>query len=881
MNIKEINKLKLLNSIGLIDDKDVSAYSDDYQIVIEDLHVNFKRNGKLFEAVKGANLKIKSGEVLGLVGESGSGKTTLGRATLSLWDHALGRVTIDGRELPKKRIRSVSKKNIWVYKEGQMIYQDPTASLNRQSKVLDIVDEGQKNFKTIENDQKQIIEDETYNLEKTQDLLKSLKSRKSYESFKRLDTKRDYIIEATLSSTDKEVEKLSKQHARAKEVVKEIESKEYKLKIQNKELDNKIKIIKSKRNSEKIILSEETQHDKAFFKTSLENEISELKKLKEKAKKDPAKAEKAVEKRTKRFYKRILKSVNNFPKDLAKIVPASHDDDKGIAKAIDKIDAQLKNKKTKLSNAEKFYAKSISYALKVILKKKETLVSPMNTSAYDFIYSYLHQVLIDRIHFENKLLEDLELRLKEEKVKQKTNKGDKRLAKFFRSNIDYLLEYKEIIISLIKEFAEISLQIKVWLLNHDDNGIKHFYKEINKLNKASCSLRASIITWKYQEAIKYHKRLKVKEGIILKKELEGLKKELKELEKGYRDIHNPLCDLEKLIKQDLIKFKKEYSISNEQYLEQKSNIDEIKNQVKESEENIARAKSVLKTKNVAAPGSFTGKMFIKALSLFTFSFTIALLSINTIMNAGDGWIEIAKYATNTNIQLAFSIAFIASSFFSLLSAKTLWIGMFGIGREERAKLEEEKRAKNNKTYKHDVSVQRIKDTLLKVGLNEDSLNKYPSQFSGGQKQRIGIARTIITKPKFIIADEPISALDVSVQAQVINLLKDIHNEMGLTMLFIAHDLQMVHYISDKIAVIYRGNIVEYGSADKVYNSPMHPYTKSLIGAMPSIAEVGKSLAVSEYNWADHEYNEFSSVKLWEVEEDHFVYGTEQEIKDWK
>ncbi len=179
-----------------------------------------------------------------------------------------------------------------------------------------------------------------------------------------------------------------------------------------------------------------------------------------------------------------------------------------------------------------------------------------------------------------------------------------------------------------------------------------------------------------------------------------------------------------------------------------------------------------------------------------------------------------------------------------------------------------------------MSIERIKETLLKVGLNEDALNKYPSQFSGGQKQRIGIARTIITKPKFIVADEPISALDVSVQAQVINLLKDIHQDMGLTMLFIAHDLQMVHYISDKIAVIYRGNIVEYGDADKIYKTPIHPYTKSLIGAMPSLTEIGKSLEVSDYKWSDHGYNEFSIIKMNEVEKEHFVYGTEEEIKQW-
>ena len=110
--------------------------------------------------------------------------------------------------------------------------------------------------------------------------------------------------------------------------------------------------------------------------------------------------------------------------------------------------------------------------------------------------------------------------------------------------------------------------------------------------------------------------------------------------------------------------------------------------------------------------------------------------------------------------------------------------------------------------------------------------RYPHEFSGGQRQRIGIARALAVNPKFIVCDEAISALDVSIQAQIVNLLKRLQKEIGLTYLFIAHDLSMVKYISDRIAVMYRGRIVEMGSADCVYNNPQHPYTKSLLSAIP-------------------------------------------------
>jgi ABC-type oligopeptide transport system ATPase subunit len=122
--------------------------------------------------------------------------------------------------------------------------------------------------------------------------------------------------------------------------------------------------------------------------------------------------------------------------------------------------------------------------------------------------------------------------------------------------------------------------------------------------------------------------------------------------------------------------------------------------------------------------------------------------------------------------------------------------------------------------------------LQMVGLSPEHTSRYPHEFSGGQRQRIGIARALASRPRFIVCDEPISALDVSIQAQIVNLLKELQKNQGLTYLFIAHDLSMVRYISDRIAVMYRGKLVETGPADEVYRNPIHPYTRSLISAIP-------------------------------------------------
>ena len=177
---------------------------------------------------------------------------------------------------------------------------------------------------------------------------------------------------------------------------------------------------------------------------------------------------------------------------------------------------------------------------------------------------------------------------------------------------------------------------------------------------------------------------------------------------------------------------------------------------------------------------------------------------------------------------------------------------------------------------------RVAKALSDVGLLPEFARRFPHEFSGGQRQRIGIARALIMEPDFIIADEPISALDVSIRAQVLNLLSQLQKERNLTYLFVAHDLSVVRFICDRIAVIHKGKIVELAESEELFAHPLHPYTRALLSAIPQpdpIAERQKQLIV--YDPACHNYSETNQPSWHEIIPGHFVLASEEELNEYK
>lgn len=189
---------------------------------------------------------------------------------------------------------------------------------------------------------------------------------------------------------------------------------------------------------------------------------------------------------------------------------------------------------------------------------------------------------------------------------------------------------------------------------------------------------------------------------------------------------------------------------------------------------------------------------------------------------------------------------------------------------------------SNKRFKSEEErMQKVKDALLEVGLLPEFASRFPHEFSGGQRQRIGIARSLVMEPEFIVADEPISALDVSIRAQVLNLLSNLQEKKDLTYLFIAHDLSIVRFITDRTAVIYKGKIVELGATEKLFNHPLHPYTKALMAAVPEPnphKERQKTLQV--YDPTQHRYEE-DPPEFVEIAAGHFVLANKEERENYR
>lgn len=757
-------------------------------IQVNDLSVDFYRNGKYNRVLNNVSLEIKEGEIVGLVGESGSGKTTLGRAMLSLIDHATGNVLYEGKEIPKKHIKYVHKKNEWVYRTGQMIFQNPTTSLDAKKKVLDIVGEGLKNFKVIE---KEI----DHKIEKHNEKINEFKIQ-----LKKLINPRRLLIREEEKRYKDEIENFIKHLVEIDPNLKQIDSFREEYKNVDKQLEN----------IKKSFL---------FFKNKLSSEISNFKHIK----KTKINNFNHITKTENKYFEKAINTeaeemhlASNYEKpNNYYLTHLLEKNIKWFASLSNSLKTKYKiNRKSKINfsniNTYEAYKKETISLIEII--KNEIITEKKEENKIDFysiifqleerlnwrsarntkIFNYISNYVVNEVKNNIKKLEDVVISL-EQIIKSKKNEitylAFEKEREIFNEEIASLLYEQVLSRDQIKFYEGFLNDVEFLIENHKFENRKSFYQFLILKNKQICSLHIALTNYKYRKKIERNQKL---------------------LNFKRNDFVNSMKELKNL----RIDFYEEIKIHDKKWIL-----------------NYAKNKDPIKYERII---------------------TQHAKNINIINEK----YKFYEYARHKEKELKDSIL------------------------NEVKNIRDLKKSIKGKNYKK-IFTETIHQILSLVGLHPESANNFPTFFSGGQQQRIGIARALVNKPKFIIADEPISALDVSVQAQVVNLLKKLNKELGLTIIFIAHDLEMVKYLTDRVYVMYKGDIVEHGNTNSVYSKPIHPYTRSLMGSIPKLENHGKNLTLSNYDAKKHMYNEYTNIKNIMVGKDHFVRGTEKEIKSWK
>lgn len=715
-------------------------------IKIKDLNVVFKNGNNYFHVLKDINLKVGRGQILGIVGESGSGKTTLGKSLLGLLNKTSGNIYVDGNIIPKKELKVVNKKNIWLYKKGQMIFQNPLSSLPENKKVKSILLEGLKNFNISE----EILKDR--------------------ENKSKIILDIDKLLELTNSNNfGDEFFKFFTNHKEIQKIILEYEearTKNFDLKYLNESFSLKEEYSKSKVNLIKLKRKVERQ-ELLKEKLNFSDLLSETKKIYKNEIKEKSKRNLIGLRLTEALTKSLMELEDN----------------------LSNYNFLTVNEKTKLKDLleKKDYSK-----IKILLEKKITLKINARDEKFElnkFLFENLGTYIIGIINLsQNSTTKSIREFLIEVLTKIWLSIKDiifeiydiKILLKDTPNlSKDFTKKYKEIL-SLIRDMLEMYYYIRNEVIENitkiNGDKVKHIFKILSEFNLKILEIKDGISNFEY----KFSKELL---NNYISNRYENIEKELKKYDNVKIKIEKKYINLRKTLFSKFVHLLEEFCFKKKYSKDIDKNLIEHNNYFREIEKK------------------------------------------------GE-----TKYPINPVLKYS---------------------------KEEKAKIVNDK----------------LEEILKLMSLNVVALNKYPKQFSGGQQQRIGIARALLTNPEFIVADEPISALDVSVQSQVVNLFKDLHKKLGLTILFIAHDLEMVKYISNKIIIMYRGKILEYGDTNTIYNNAIHPYTRALIKAIPKLGST-KKLETSDYSVKIHNYNKYTKLDYYEIEDDHYVYGEENEVNDW-
>lgn len=792
---------------------------------VNNLEKYFVKSGKLSRVLEDINFDVYEKDFFGIIGESGSGKSTTGKCIIGLYEPTAGLITFDNKIINHKNLNKKDKK--WLCKNMSMIFQDPMSSLNPRKNVLSLVAEPLVINKIITKDVKETIAI----CKKINPYFKNTFRWQDYHlNDKYLIPFYQSVIKVFLDGVQN-VAKFKLEEKDIKTLILNFSSflldveSSYKILIPQIYKINSLTKDLVKFNLDKL------EGKKIHTKES--NYYESQKKLNESNKllKAP------------QLYWDLKEEKNKLTKELQDVIVTLNN--KSQSSGINYLNATINSLKTELNiyRQNKNITTSLSeyHLLKVkILMIKETLNilkkfdvnNLININDLEYFLSYIdlkikakyNGITLDLIKLLNigEVIDELSL-----------EKDDK-------NNIYKIIsEYRILYDKIVENIKTLSSQ----------NIYDKFYE-------------IDVLRTKFVKKCDLEKQENLKRKKLIQDNIKKIDQRLNKIKKEYHNSNEYLSN-QWIINQAKIKLEKDFLIK-EDFVKKEN--EDFKNKImplieKQNEEIKQYILKFKQNKNAY---------------------------INQINNVKKNIIKIINKQQKDNKK--YWINFIKKE----VSAKIKNIKAIDFELEtylDEIYIFKKIRTTNKykiKVYNHPlkqiITRQYVYQALNDVGLKNEHAYRYPHEFSGGQRQRIVIARALIMKPKLIIADEPISALDVSIQAQVINIMKNLSHSLGITFLFIAHDLSMVRYVSNRLIIMHKGRIVEKGETKSIFENPIHPYTKSLIKSSPELRKIHVNLAnVNDNLEYDKEYDKSEDKpKFYSVDEnrEHFVFATKEQIIKW-